>query len=150
MANDINKLIIIGRLTRDPELRFTPTNVAIASLAIANNRSWTGQDGERKETVSFYNCIAWGKTGQIIAQYFKKGQRILIEGRLQTRAWLDKHGNKRIATEIVIENFNFIESAKSESGAVQQEAEVPEAGQEAVQSFDDLPPSSFNDDDCPF
>ena len=122
MANDINKLIIIGRLTRDPELRFTPTNVAIASLEIANNRSWTGQYGERKETVCFYNCIAWGKTGQIIAQYFKKGQRILIEGRLQTRAWLDKHDNKRIATEIVIENFNFIESAKSESGAVQQEA----------------------------
>jgi single-strand DNA-binding protein len=91
----------------------------VAKFSIASSYTYT-KDGAKKETTSFFNCVAWGKTGEIIAQYFKKGQRIAIEGRLQQRSWDDQSGNKRTAVEIVVENFNFIEKAeKGQSSAVE-------------------------------
>ena len=149
MANDINRVCLVGRLTRDPELKFTPTNTPIASFSMANNKSWKGQDGEKKENCSFFNCIAWGKTGEIIAQYFKKGQRIIIEGRLQQRSWNDKDGNRRSVVEVVVENFQFLDapSANKESGTAQHEKTASEP--ENVPSYEDCSPA-FTDDDIPF
>ena len=143
MANDTNHVCLIGRLTRDPELKFTPNNTPIASFSLANNKSYTA-NGEKKEQVGFFNCICWGKGGQILAQYCKKGNRLLIEGRLQQRSWDDKDGNKRSMVEIVVEKFQFLESAKREDGA-QKEPEWPPP------SFDDCEPAgSFSDADMPF
>ena len=117
MASDLNRVALIGRLTRDPELRNTPTGTAVVNFSIANNRSYAVQ-GEKKEDVSFIDCIAWSKLGEIIAEYCKKGQKIAIEGRLQQRSWDDTDGKKRSKTEVVIDNFQFL-SAKNEAGAVE-------------------------------
>ena len=108
--SDINRWYGIGRLTRDPELKYTQGGASVASFSIASSYTYT-KDGAKKETTSFFNCVAWAKTGEIIAQYCKKGHRIAIEGRLQQRSWDDQSGNKRTAAEIVVENFNFIEKA---------------------------------------
>ena len=117
--SDINRWYGIGRLTRDPEMKYTQGGASVASFSIASSYTYT-KDGAKKETTSFFNCVAWGKTGEIIAQYFKKGQRIAIEGRLQQRSWDDQSGNRRTAVEIVVENFNFIEKAeKGQSSAVE-------------------------------
>jgi len=116
--SDINRWYGIGRLTRDPEMKYTQGGASVASFSIASSYTYT--NGAKKESTSFFNCVAWGKTGEIIAQYFKKGHRIAIEGRLQQRSWDDQSGNKRSAVEIVVENFNFIEKAeKGQSSAVE-------------------------------
>ena len=109
MANDINRVFMIGRLTKDPELKYTQGGTAVASLSVANNKTFT-QNNEKKEQVSFFSCVAWGKLGELIAQHCKKGERIGIEGRLQQRSW-EKDGQKRSTVEIVVENFQFL-SAK--------------------------------------
>ena len=108
MSTDLNRIMIIGRLTKDPELRATQAGTAVCSFSIANNKTW-GKGGEKKEEVSFFNCTAWAKTGEVIAEYVKKGQRIAIDGRLQQRSWEDTAGAKRCAVEIVVDNFQFIE-----------------------------------------
>lgn len=86
MPSDLNRVMLIGRIVRDPELKYIPSGTGVANFSVANGRSYT-QSGEKKESTSFFNCIAWGKLGEIIVQYCKKGQRIGIEGRLQQRSW---------------------------------------------------------------
>jgi len=114
MATDLNRTVIIGRLTKDPELRQTQNGTSVCSFSIANNRTYvTG--GEKKEQVSFFNCVAWAKTGEVIAEYVKKGQRIAIEGRIQQRTWETDAGEKRHVVEIVVDNFQFL-TPKSETG----------------------------------
>jgi len=116
--SDINRWYGIGRLTADPQLTYTQGGASVTKFSIASSYTYT--NGAKKESTSFFNCVAWGKTGEIIAQYVKKGQRIAIEGRLQQRSWDDQSGNKRTAVEIVVENFNFIEKAeKGQSSAVE-------------------------------
>ena len=119
--SDINRWYGIGRLTRDPELKYAQGGASVASFSIASSQTYT-KDGAKKETTSFFNCVAWAKTGEIIAQYVKKGQRIAIEGRLQQRSWDDQSGNKRTAVEIVVENFNFVEKAEKGAAAQVQDA----------------------------
>jgi single-strand DNA-binding protein len=144
MAGDINKVILIGRLVKDPELKYVQSGTAVANFSIANNRTYS-VSGEKKEMTSFFNCIAWGKPGEVITQYCKKGQRIAIEGRLQARSWDDQSGNKRKVVEIVVEGFQFL-SAKGMPGEAPEQAEnAPDFG----------PPheggsGSFSDDDIPF
>ena len=91
MSSDINKVILIARLTRDVDLKYTASGTAVANFSVASNYSY-GSGGNKKEQVSFFNCIAWGKLGEIMTEYCKKGQRICIEGRLQQRSWEDKTG----------------------------------------------------------
>ncbi|HPY03795.1 MAG TPA: single-stranded DNA-binding protein [Spirochaetota bacterium] len=133
--SDINNVFIVGRLTRKPDLKYTPLNTAVSSFTIANNKSYPSANGERKESVCFYNCVAWGKTGQTIAQYFEKGQKIIISGRLNQRSWTDKTGNNHSAVEIVVEDFQFGEKAKGSSSKIPQQSPEPES----VPSFNDLP-----------
>ena len=102
---DLNRATIIGRLTRDPELRTTPQGQNVTTVGIATNRTWKDQQGMKQEQVEFHNVVAWGKLAEIIAQYLKKGRQVFIEGRLQTREWQAQDGSKRNRTEIVAENM---------------------------------------------
>jgi len=144
MASDINRVVLIGRLVRDPELKYTQNGAAVSNFSIANNRTYA-VSGEKREQVSYFNCIAWGKGGELIVQYCKKGQRIAVEGRLQQRSWDDQSGNKRQVVEVVVENFQFL-TAKG-GGAESQDSQDPGPEyQEPAESGG----NPFSDDDIPF
>ena len=104
----MNKVILMGNLTRDVEVRTTASGQSVANFSLAVSRSWRGQDGQQQDQTSFINCVAWGKVGEIIAQYVKKGAPLLVSGRLDQRSYEDKEGNKRTAVEVIVEDFNFI------------------------------------------
>jgi single-strand DNA-binding protein len=104
---NLNKVFIIGNLTRDPELRSLPSGQSVASFGVATNRIWKNQQGEKKEDVQFHNIVVFGKQADIVAQYLKKGSQAMIEGRLQTRSWQAQDGSKRNRTEIVAERVQF-------------------------------------------
>ena len=112
MAN-FNKVILAGNLTRDPELRYTPKGTAIAKIGLAINRNWTTETGEKREEVTYVDVDAFGKTAELIGQYFKKGRPILMEGRLKYDTWDDKQTNqKRSKLGVVMESFQFIDSQR--------------------------------------
>ena len=149
MAGDLNRVILIGRLTRDPELRYTPSGTAVASFSVANNRTYA-VSGEKKEQVSYFDCIAWSKLGEIITEYCKKGQRIAIEGRLQQRRWEDQENNKKSKIELVVENFQFLtgKGAGDESSQSQGNNTSHDSSSDySSAGFDDNP---FSDDEIPF
>jgi len=105
---NVNKVIIVGRLTRDPELRTTTSGQTVANLSVATSRQWKDQNGQKQEKTEFHNVVAWGRQGEVIGQYFIKGQEIYVEGRLETRSWDDKEtGKKMYRTEIILEKFEF-------------------------------------------
>lgn len=107
---DLNKVMLIGNITRDPELRSTSTGQSVASFSVATNRVWKDpSSGERRESAEFHNLVAWGKLAEICGQYLRKGSKIYVEGRLQTRSWQDQSGNKRYTTEIVMENMIMLD-----------------------------------------
>lgn len=116
MAKGFNKVILMGNLTRDIEMRTTPSGQTVANFSLAVSRSWKGQDGQTQEQTSFINCVAWGKPGEIIAQYVKKGDPLLVSGRLDQRSYDDKDGNKRQAVEVNVEDFNFIGGSRGGDG----------------------------------
>jgi single-strand DNA-binding protein len=106
---NLNKAMIIGNLTRDPEVRTTPTGQTVASFSIATNYVWVDQSGQRQEKVEFHNVVAWRRLAEICGQYLKKGSKIFIEGRLQTRDWTGQDGVKRYRTEIIAENMIMLD-----------------------------------------
>ena len=106
---NLNKAMIIGNLTRDPELRNTPNGTPVASFSVATNQIWTDQAGQKQERVEFHNIVAWRKLAEICGQYLKKGAKIYIEGRLQTRDWVGQDGVKRYRTEIVADNMIMLD-----------------------------------------
>lgn len=114
---DLNKVMIIGRLTRDPEMRSTPQGVAVCQLGVATNFVYTNQQtGQKVEQTEYHNIVMWRKLGEIAGQYLKKGSRVYIEGRLQTRSWDGQDGQKRYRTEIVGDNMIMLDSAGSNPG----------------------------------
>ena len=116
MARGFSKVIIMGNITRDPELRSTPSGTQVCGFSVAVNRNYKDGSGEQKENVSFFDCSAWGKSGELIAQYAKKGSGILVSGRLEQRSWEDKEGQKRSRVEIVVEDFNFVGGGNGSEG----------------------------------
>lgn len=110
---DLNKATIIGRLTRDPEVRTTPQGSTVSSFGVATNFIWNNPQGQKQEKVEFHNIVAWRKLAEICGQYLRKGSKIYIEGRLQTREWEGQDGNKRQRTEIVAENMIMLDSKGS-------------------------------------
>ena len=112
----LNHITIMGRLTRDPELRRTGSGVAVASFTVAVDRDFGGRDGGEKET-DFIDCVAWRATGEFVQKYFAKGSMIVVSGRLQIRPWTDKEGNKRRTAEVVADNVYFGESKRSSEGS---------------------------------
>ena len=110
----LNHIVIMGRLTRDPELRRTGSGIAVASFSVAVDRDFGGRDGGEKET-DFIDCVAWRHTGEFVSKYFTKGSMIVVSGRLQIRSWNDKDGNKRRTAEVVADNVYFGESKRGNS-----------------------------------
>jgi single-strand DNA-binding protein len=129
MAN-FNKVILAGNLTRDPELRYTPKGMAVVKMGMAINRTWKSESGESKEEVTFVDIDAWGRQAEVIAQYFRKGRPILIEGRLKLDTWEDKNTHqKQSKLKVVLESFSFIDTKGAEGAA--SPATSPAAGEAA-------------------
>ena len=101
MSRGLNKVMIIGRLGRDPEMRYTPSGRPVTNFSVATSRNWTTSEGERRVETEWFNIVAWGNLAEICKQYLNKGQQVYIEGRLQTRHWEDQEGNKHTSVEIV-------------------------------------------------
>ena len=112
----LNHITIMGRLTRDPELRRTGSGIAVASFTVAVDRDFGSRDGGERET-DFIDCVAWRQTGEFVSKYFTKGSMIVVSGRLQIRNWNDKEGNKRRTAEVVADNVYFGESKRSNEGS---------------------------------
>ena len=152
-----NKVIIAGNLTRDPELRYTPNGKAIAKFALAVNRNWTTETGEKKEEVTFIDIDAFGRQAEVISQYMKKGRPLLVEGRLKLDQWDDKQtGQKKSRLGVVLESFSFIDSAnRGEGGTQPPSSPAPaRATRPAAPASSEAPPDADNaapsEDDVPF
>lgn len=114
---NLNKVMLMGNLTRDPELRYTPNNTAVANLGMAINRRWFNkQTNENQEETTFVDLEAWGRTAEVLNQYLKKGRPLYVEGRLKLDQWQDKDGGNRSKLKIVIESFEFLDSGRGEGG----------------------------------
>lgn len=110
-ARSLNKVMLIGNLTRDPNMRYTPTGSAVCSFSIATNRSWTPSDGgEKQEKADYHNIVAWSKLAEVCGQLLHKGDKVYVEGRLQTREWQNKEGQDQRTTEVVIDNMILLNS----------------------------------------
>ena len=140
----LNKIIIMGRLTRDPELRRTGSGTAVTSFSLACDRDFKSQSGD-KET-DFIEVVAWKNTAEFVSKYFSKGRMALVDGRLQIRDWTDKAGNKRTTAEVVAENVYFADSKRSESNDNQKENFNALSGRLS----DDFVPISEEDGEIPF
>ena len=154
----LNKVQIIGNLTRDPELKSLPSGIKVMSAALATNRTWKDPSGVKKEATEYHNVVAFGKPAELIAQYMKKGGSLYVEGRLQTRSWDDKEGKKNYRTEIVVENFQFggggMGKPAGEAGSYQKSDSGAPAGkpEKADEGFDTIeyPTDDNNLEDIPF
>jgi single-strand DNA-binding protein len=156
MAN-LNKVLLMGNLTRDPEVRYTPKGTAVAELGIAVNRIYSGENGEKREEVTFVDVTVWGRTAENVGEYLKKGRPVFIEGRLQLDSWEDKQsGQKRNKLKVVADNVQFLGSPRGGSGGP-----GPEEGGEASGSRAsgggrssapprNAPPPEPDDDEIPF
>ncbi|PYM95725.1 MAG: single-stranded DNA-binding protein [Candidatus Rokuibacteriota bacterium] len=136
----LNKVFLIGNLTKQPELRYTPSGTAVADLRLAVNRNYTTQGGEKREEVCFLTVVVWGKQAESCGEYLDKGSPILVEGRLQTREWEAKDGGKRTVIEVVAERVQFMGRGRTAAPAT-----VP-----AAESFAEEGGASGNNDDVPF
>jgi single-strand DNA-binding protein len=133
---NVNKAIIVGRLTRDPESRTTPSGQMVCSFSVATSRTWKNSSGEKQEKTDFHNIIAWGKLAELCQTYLIKGQMVFIEGRIETRSWEGPDGAKRSRTEIVTENLQF---GPKPRGGASNETSAPQAPQaETVQSEEEI------------
>ncbi|MEX2028124.1 MAG: single-stranded DNA-binding protein [Candidatus Curtissbacteria bacterium] len=106
----LNKVLLIGNLTRDPELRYTPSGAAVCSFGVATNRSYTASDGQKKDEVEFTKIVSWGKLAELCSQLLTKGRKVYVEGRLQTRSWETPDGQNRQTTEVVIDDMRILDS----------------------------------------
>ncbi len=139
----INKVILIGRLGSDPEVRYTPSGVAVANFNIATSEEWKDKDsGEKKERTEWHRIVAWRRLGEICGEYLSKGKQIYVEGRLQTRDWEDRDGNKRYTTEIVASDVQFLGTRDS--------SEPARARGTSSADFQGMPAQGPGDDDIPF
>jgi len=111
-SRSLNKVQLIGNLTRDPELRYTPTGAAVCTLGLATNRTWTTESGEKKEETEFHRVVAWNKLAELCSQLLAKGRKIYVEGRLRTNTWQAQDGSQRSTTEVVIEDMIILDSRK--------------------------------------
>jgi single-strand DNA-binding protein len=129
----LNKVILIGNLTRDPELRYTPNGSAVAKFGLAVNRNYTNKQGEKVENVDFFNIVAWAKLAELCNQHIQKGSPVAIEGRLSSRSWENPEGQKRYAVEVVAENVQFL------GRPISKDAQKEPGMENEIQVEDDIP-----------
>lgn len=137
MARSLNRVQLIGNLTRDPELRYTPQGTAVCSFSIATNRNWTTDTGEKKDEVEFHRIIAWAKLAELCSQFLVKGRKVFVEGRLTTRSWTAQDGTQKQTTEIVISDMILLDSKRpdtTESHTETAESEPTEKEEEKTES----------------
>ncbi len=157
----LNKVLIIGNLTRDPELKALPSGMKVCSFGVATNRTYKDKEGNKQETTEFHNVSAFGKIGELVAQYMKKGSQVYLEGRLQTRSWDGKDGEKKYRTEIIADTVQFgnrptgAGSAKSSVGGASSAGSVASTAKDGESSDApadkiDYPTEEINPDDIPF
>src|SRR3989344_3003455 len=123
MARSLNRVQLIGNLTRDPELRYTPSGAAVCSFSIATNRAWTTDSGEKKEDAEFHRIVSWNKLVEICSQFLTKGRKVFVEGRLSTRSWTAQDGTQKQTTEVIISDMILLDSRRVE-GEVTQAVEL--------------------------
>jgi len=136
----VNKAILIGRLGRDPEVRYTNQGSQVTTFSIATDEAWTDRNGERQKRTEWHRVVTWGKLAEICGQYLKKGSQVFIEGKLQTREWEDREGNKRYTTEVVAREMKMLDS----KGTADRSMEEPPPPDEPLDS------AGGEDDDIPF
>ena len=134
----VNKVILIGNLGRDPDLRYTTSGTAVANFTMATSDRWTDPSGEKKERTEWHRIVVWGKQAEICGEYLRKGKQVYVEGSLQTREWTDREGQKRYTTEVRAQRFQML-------GRADDRPQVPAAGTETVAE-----PEAPFDDDIPF
>ncbi|HRY30887.1 MAG TPA: single-stranded DNA-binding protein [Candidatus Paceibacterota bacterium] len=143
----VNKAIIVGNLTRDPEQRALPSGIAVTNFSVATNRVYKDRDGNRQESTDYHNVVVFGRQAETSAQYLKKGQNVYIEGRIQTRSW-EQDGQKKYRTEIVAEKVQF--GAKSGSMSGTSQAEAPQEAPADNGNQIEYPEDEINPEDIPF
>lgn len=126
MSRGLNKVMIIGHLGRDPEMRYTPSHRAVTNFNVAVGRSWKSADGEKHSETEWFNVVAWGGLAEICHQYLSKGQQVYIEGRLQTRKWEDDEGQQRTTVEIVAKEMIMLSKGKKKDGSADEADENPD------------------------
>ena len=152
MAGSVNKVFLMGNLTRDVELKYTPSNQPVATFGLAMNRRYKTRDGENREETTFVDCEAWARTAEVMSEYLSKGRPVFVEGRLKLDQWQDKEGNNRSKLRVVVENFQFVDSRGGAGGgggrasapeqmasANASSAAPPDSGQHKPVSEDDIP-----------
>lgn len=122
MGRGLNKVMIIGHLGRDPELRYTPSGRPVASFSVATSRTWTSSEGERREETEWFNVVAWGNLAEICKSHLTKGQQVYVEGRLQTRGWEDEHGTRHYRTELVANEMILLGDRRAGAGEIDTDA----------------------------
>ncbi|MCP4684939.1 MAG: single-stranded DNA-binding protein [bacterium] len=141
----VNKAILLGRLGKDPELRYTPSGKAVASFSLATSERWTGQDGQRNESTTWHNIVAWGKQAELIKEYLRKGREVYIEGRIDNRSYEKKDGSgKAYISEVIVQTFQFVGSRGDSQGS--PEPSAAPSGEAAAPSGT----ATSDDDDLPF
>jgi single-strand DNA-binding protein len=140
MSRGLNKVMIIGHLGRDPEMRYTPSGRPVTTFTIAVSRSWNTADGERRTETEWFNIVAWGNLAEICKQYLYKGQQVYIDGRLQTRRWEDKEGQKHTSVEVVANEMMMLGDRRDNSSQTQ----------ESTEQIDDVATPMADEDEFPF
>lgn len=125
-SRSLNKVMLIGNLTRDPELRYTPQGTAVCNFGVATNRSWTSSDGQRQEEAEFHRIVAWQKLAELCSQLLFKGRKVYLEGRLQTRKWQGSDGQNRQTTEVVIDTMIVLDRKRRDGGEDPDDEVTPE------------------------
>jgi single-strand DNA-binding protein len=139
---DLNKVMLIGRVVKKPEMRSTPSGQNVSSFSVVTNRMWTDKNGQKQEKAEFHNIVAWGRLSDIASQYLDKGKKIYVEGHLQTRDWEGQDGNKRYRTEIVADNFIMLDKGGSGSSDCSEPI--------IIEPVKDMPVDEVNLEDIPF
>ncbi len=125
MASGVNKVILVGHLGADPELRYTPSGAAVCEMRLATNESWTDRQGQRQERTEWHRIVVWSKLAENCSKYLNKGRQVYVEGRLRTRSWDDKDGNKRYTTEVIANDVQFLSGGREGGGRGQMDGPPP-------------------------
>lgn len=145
---NVNKVLLVGRLTRDPEIRNTPSGQSVASISMATNRFWKDKNGQKQDQTEFHSVVLWGRLAEIAGQYLTKGQEAYIEGRLQTRKYTAKDGTERRVTEVVAENMQLGSRAQGAGGSFEKPAASPSAPAPAKEApAEEIPTINLDEED---
>ena len=164
MTRSLNRVQLIGNLTRDPELRYTPQGTAVATFGLATNRGWTTDSGEKKEDVEYHKIVAWNKLGELCSQLLAKGRKVYVEGRLSTRSWTGQDGVAKSTTEIVIDDMIILDSKREGGASVSHDEDYGEVSPSKTAAVkpeekaaktkktekEEVPSDDVNPDDIPF